>query len=255
VSDDPALARRLEEAGLNNMHTRRQLLYDGWLLFLSPGKAKRGRSVNACFGSTLPLARKIAHCEAVYARHGLPLLFRVTPFAQPSGLDDALAAHGYVAFDETLVQSLALEAPPATAASPDLTLESPLPEAFVEAVGDMRGSPPAQRAAHLERIAQSPLDVTPVIAKRCGEVVGSGMVSIEDDIAGLFDIVVTPAQRRRGIGSAITAALLVRAWERGARHAYLQVTAANGPAVAIYRRLGFATRYAYHYRAREEPVE
>ena len=74
------------------MHTRRQLLYDGWLLFLLAGKAKRGRSVNAHFGSTLPLADKIAHCEELYARHGLPTLFRITPFVQPANLDDRARA-------------------------------------------------------------------------------------------------------------------------------------------------------------------
>ena len=53
-------ARRVEEAGLNYLHSRRQLFHDGWVLFLSPGTAKRARSVNAHFGSTLPLAAKIA---------------------------------------------------------------------------------------------------------------------------------------------------------------------------------------------------
>ncbi|HVE50611.1 MAG TPA: hypothetical protein VNG69_13470, partial [Casimicrobiaceae bacterium] len=75
--DSPS--RRIEEAGLNNIHTRRQLVYDGWLLFLSPGSAKRARSVNAFFGSTLAVDEKIAHCERIYTERGLPLLFRITP--------------------------------------------------------------------------------------------------------------------------------------------------------------------------------
>ncbi len=101
-------AARIEEAGLNALQTRRQLFYDGWLLRVAPGKAKRARSVNAHFGSTLPLPAKIVHCEALYARHGLPALFRITPFVQPPELDAALAARGYAAFEATLVQALPL---------------------------------------------------------------------------------------------------------------------------------------------------
>jgi len=129
-------------------------------------------------------------------------------------------------------------------------MTAPLPEAFVEAVGAMRGSPPTQRAAHLERIAQSPQDIRPVVAWREGRPVASAVLSVEDDVAGLFDIVTASAHRGQGIGTEIVAALLARAWERGARIAFLQVDEGNGPALAIYRRFGFHTCYRYHYRAR-----
>ena len=55
----------------------------------------------------------------------------------------------------------------------------------------------------------------------------------------------------RGIATALVARLLARAWERGARVAYLQVDAGNAPALAVYRTLGFSTSYEYHYRGRE----
>lgn len=247
-------ARLIEEAGFNYLHSRRQLLYDGWLLFLSPGTAKRARSVNAHFGSTLPLARKIAHCEAVYARCGLPPLFRITPFAQPRDLDETLAARGYVAFDRTLVQTVALADALPLASSPaevdGLALSSPMPEAFVEAVGAMRGSTQTQRDAHLERLAQSPLAPIAVVARREGMTVAAGMVCVDDGLAGLFDILTMPSQRRQGIGTCIVSALLAKAWERGAQHAFLQVDESNRAALSIYARFGFATRYTYHYRAR-----
>src|SRR5207248_493504 len=94
---------RIEEAGLNALQTQQQLFYDGWLLRVSPGSAKRARSVNPYFGSTLALDRKIAHCERLYAARDLPTLFRITPFAVPSELDEALAKHGYVVFQPTYV--------------------------------------------------------------------------------------------------------------------------------------------------------
>jgi ribosomal protein S18 acetylase RimI-like enzyme len=251
MSDD-VLARRVEEAGLNNLHTRRQLLYDGWLLFLLAGKAKRARSVNPHFGSTLPVMDKIMHCEALYARHGLPTLFRITPFVQPGNLEAALGERGYVEFDPTLVQVATLELPPAHRGNPDVELDAPLIEAFVEAVGEMRGSPATQRAAHLERLAQSPLDVYPVLARRDGVPVGSGLLAIDGGLAGVFDVVTVEHSQGQGIGTAIVSALVTRAWERGIRHVFMQVTADNAPAVALYRRFGFATVYSYHYRARPD---
>ena len=112
--------RRIEEAGLNALQTQRQLFYDGWLLRLSAGKAKRARSVNAHFGSTLPVDRKIEYCERVYAQHGLAPLFRMTPFDRPAELEAALGTRGYVAFEETLVQAAALgQAPELPAARED----------------------------------------------------------------------------------------------------------------------------------------
>ena len=42
-----------------------------------------------------------------------------------------------------------------------------------------------------------------------------------------------------------------RASDDGARVAYLQVDADNEPARRVYRRLGFADAYAYHYRIRQ----
>ncbi len=244
--------RRIEEIGLNNLQSRRQLLYDGWLVFLSPGRAKRARSVNAFYGSTLPVADKIARCEALYARHGLPALFRITPFVNPQGLDAALAERGYAEFDRTLVMAAPLATPPERPHLADVALTAPLPDAFVEIVGDMRGSPPAQRAAHLERIAQSPHDIRPVVAWSGERPVASGVLSVEDDVAGLFDIVTAPAHRGRGIGAEVVASLLARAWERGARTAFLQVTEDNATALSIYRRHGFKTLYRYHYRARPD---
>lgn len=256
---DSAEVRRMEEFCFNVLQSRRQLLYDGWLLFLSPGTAKRARSVNAHFGSTLPLDEKIAHCEALYARHGLSALFRLTPCSQPDRLDDALAALGYVAFDRTLVQTCALDAalPIAADAVPpdDVELSSPLPDAFVEAVGAMRGSNATQRAAHLERLAQSPLALVPILARKDGATVASGMACVDRHFAGVFDVVTAPSQRRKGLGTLIVSALLRKAWERGAREGFLQVDESNRVALAIYRRFGFATRYAYHYRARAAEVE
>ncbi len=244
-------ARRMEEAGLNALQSQRQLFYDGWLLRVAPGKAKRARSVNAHFGSTLPLARKLAYCEQVYAARRLPLLYRITPFVQPAALEAELAARGYVAFEPTLVQAMPLErAPPLPAAMAGIVLGTPPPGAFVQAVGALRNSPPEHVATHLERLVHAPYERLGVIATLDGRPVGTGQIGLEDGYAGVFDMMTAEDCRGHGIASLIVASLLAWAWEQGSCVAYLQVSADNAPALGCYRRYGFVTQYTYHYRGR-----
>ena len=245
-------ARRIEEAGLNALQTQRQLFSDGWILRVSPGKAKRARSVNPHFGSTLPLDDKIAHCERVYGERELPTLFRITPFVQPGNLDEALVRRGYRPFETSLVQAVELVGgalPPHDEAG--VALVEPSIDAFVDAVAALRGLPPGQRDAHRERLSHSPLDGRHVLALVDGEPVAAGKSAREGDVVGVFDVVTAPHARGRGIATALVARLLARAWDRGARVAYLQVDAGNAPALAVYRRFGFETIYAYHYCGRE----
>ena len=241
---------RIEEAGLNALQTQLQLFFDGWLLRVSPGKAKRGRSVNPHFGSSLPLATKIDRCEAVYAARGLPALFRMTPFAQPAALEGVLDRRGYVGFDSTLVQVMSLARIPDVARRADVELVAPPIAEFVDAVGAMRDSPPAQRAAHLERLACTPLAMRAVIARIDGRTVAAGQAAIDGDLAGLYDMMTVEDLRGNGLATMIVDALLAWAAARRVTHAFLQVNDDNAPALAVYRRFGFVTAYAYHYRGR-----
>jgi RimJ/RimL family protein N-acetyltransferase len=243
--------RRLEEIGLNALQTQRQLFYDGWLLRVSPGRAKRARSVNAYFGSSRPLADKIAYCERIYEAAGLPTLFRMTPFNQPADLEAALAGRGYRAFETTLVQTAPLAVAPEVAPAPDVELSAPDVTAFVSAVATMRRSPPEQQAAHLERLRNTPLRRHGVLASIDGVPVASGQAVLDDGMAGIFDVVTGDRHRRRGLATQVVGRLLAWAWSNGAHAAYLQVDGENAPAHAVYRKFGFVTRYTYHYRARE----
>lgn len=239
--------RRVEEIGLNALQTQRQLFYDGWLLRVSPGKARRARSVNAHFGSTLPLADKIRYCERLYEERHLPVLFRMTPFVQPAELPLALAERGYEAFDPTLVQVARLDAPPESSDVVSVDVVTPTAAVFADAVAALQEATQEQRDAYYERLIASPLATRVLLAVMDGRPVGVGTVMLEDGLAGIFSMATAPDVRKRGIASAILAKLLTWAWEHGAAHAYLQVDAQNSGALAVYRKFGFATAYTYHY--------
>ena len=245
---DPRLAR-IEEAGLNASQPREQLLLDGWLLRFSPGKARRARSVNAIAPGRLPLAEKLVVCRRWYERFRLPLLVRVTPFSEPAGLDQHLAAAGFAAYDETRVMTCTLdriEAVGATGASP----REVDAWTFGAAVGWLRGSSAGQIEAHQRRLLDSPLgDCTIRLVAFDDDVpVAAGQVVVENELAGLYDIVTAEAARGRGFGRTLSRRLLEAAAAMGAGTAYLQVDVGNEPARRIYSALGFADRYAYWYR-------
>jgi ribosomal protein S18 acetylase RimI-like enzyme len=252
----PELLSRVEDASLNASAPPEQLLMDGWLVRYCPGKAKRARCINAIAPGRLSLSERIALCEPVYEGAGLPIIMRITPFSVPAGLDDALDMLGWRRFDDTRVMVLAGFAPPqAPAPGPGLVIEPTDSECFAEEIGRLRGSPPSQRAAHVQRLARAPVPHTALLARREGQVVACGQMAIETNLVGLYDIYTAASERDRGLGRLLCQHLLQRAHELGARSAYLQVDADNAPARRIYERLGFADAYAYHYRTSDPDAQ
>ncbi len=246
--------RRIEEQSLNVAHFAPQIFYDGWLLRLLPGRTKRARSVSAFFGSSRDVVHKIRHCEEIYAEAGLPALFRSTPFDMPRDLDGVLAAQGYTRFDDTLVMVATLERPPHAGADSALEVRLPSLAEYCAAVAVIRGSSDEQRAVHQARLTGTPIERRGAVVYADGRPVASGQLACEDGIAGLFDLVVADGMRRKGHATALCARLFAWAWDHGMRTLYLQVTADNEAAVALYRRFGFTAGYGYHYRARPHEI-
>ena len=112
-------------------------------------------------------------------------------------------------------------------------------EAFAQRIGGFRGSPPAQRKAHAERLANSPVPFFAFELCAEGQPVACGQFALEDDLVGLYDVFTTAPARRRGLAGALCKHLLTYARLRGARHAYLQVESENRAARSLYHRLGF----------------
>jgi GNAT superfamily N-acetyltransferase len=189
----------------------------------------------------------------VFAAAQLPMVVRITPFTRPAGLDGELAARGFGAIDDTRVMIAPrlshLQAP---ALPSGLKWAEMGHAAMAEAVGALRGSPLAQRAAHAERLATAPVPFKALAIKRSedGVLVACGQSASEGDLVGLYDVFVIKAMRGRGLASALCTKLLTDARAVGAKSAYLQVEADNHAARAVYAKLGFADGYGYHYRTR-----
>jgi ribosomal protein S18 acetylase RimI-like enzyme len=249
---------RVEDAGLNASAPPQQRWVDGWLVRFCVGKAKRARCINAVAPGRLPVADKLALCQRVYDEANLPLIVRITPMSQPPALDTWLEAKGLRAFDDTRVMVHSdlsrIEREPLDA---DISLQRVGHSAFAQIVGQLRGSPLSQQQAHAQRLDLSPVPFEGWVLRRAGEspVLACGQCAAEADMVGLYDVFTAATARNQGLARKLCAELLRRAHEKGAKTAYLQVDASNLAARAVYRRLGFADGYAYHYRTSAEQVD
>jgi ribosomal protein S18 acetylase RimI-like enzyme len=250
-AQDAALLSRIEDAGINASATPQQRWLDGWILRFSPGKAKRARCINAVATGRQPPERKLELAREAYAQAGLPLIVRMTPFTQPEGLDRLLESMGMHTLDDTRVMVLPRLDDLEEAGLPrGVSVHRVGHEPFAHAVGGLRGSALAQRQAHAQRLALSPVPFEAYVAKRDedGTLLACGQFALENDLMGLYDVFTAPGARGQGLAQALCRGLLVRARQRGARVGYLQVEGDNEPARSAYRRLGFDDAYAYHYR-------
>ena len=75
-----------------------------------------------------------------------------------------------------------------------------------------------------------------VIATTGGRPAACGSVWVTGDTAGIYDVATLPEDRGRGLGYAVTAALMEIGRDRGATRAVLHATELGRP---IYERLGF----------------
>jgi len=107
-------------------------------------------------------------------------------------------------------------------------------------VARLRGSPPTQAAAERLRIAHLVLPALYIAVQVDDQPAASGCVVIDDDVAGIFNMVTTPAQTRfratRQRSSSTCCgmrALPARRW------AYLQVDAANAAARCVLPQVRF----------------
>lgn len=245
------LARRAEEAGLNASTPPQQQRIEGWLIRLSPGKAKRSRCVNALDEGSLPLDELLRRCAGAFASAGLPLCVRVTPFSRPVDLDAHLAAQGWSRFDLTDVMVRPrlddLPEPVLTAGQMIAAVNAP---AYAAVVGVLRGSSRGEIEAHAQRLLESPVPYRGHCLRDAeGALLACGQFAREGGIVGLYDIFTPTEQRGRGHARTLCLALLQRARAEGAAEAYLQVSSDNLVAQRVYQRLGFESAYRYHYRS------
>lgn len=108
-------------------------------------------------------------------------------------------------------------------------------------------------APRLAVMARAPGPRTGILARVEDRPAGVAFVAAAGPVAGIHAIEVVPALRRRGAGLLLLRHAAWWARRHGALHVALYVTEANGPANALYARMGMSPGPRYHYRVMKEP--
>ncbi len=124
----------------------------------------------------------------------------------------------------------------------------------LHAQGFRQGWPEADFAAYLADAARTPAYVACDARRR---IAGFAMLRLAGDEAELMTIAVDPKWRGKGVGRALLEAGLADLLMSAARRLFLEVAADNAPALALYRRQGFAEigrRNGYYPRPDGQPA-
>lgn len=214
-----------------------------WLLRVSGGDTKRVNSANPIVAEAHP-AEVMTAAERLYAEHDLPCRFRLTPLAHAEA-DAALANAGYEVIDRSWTMVATLAPTPI-----DVMVSTRADAAWLARVEPLSGRSPEAAVVQARLLAAMPGPLALAAIEEEGVTLAAGYASIGCGRAQLSDIVVAPYARGRGLGRRLVAGLLGWAHAQGCREAMLQVLDGNQVARGLYRSLGFADAYPYHYRVR-----
>jgi GNAT superfamily N-acetyltransferase len=242
---DLAGVRRLEELAFRGWPALESRDIAGWRLRFSGGYTKRSNSINALGPDAQTDVATLQSLEAAYLARGQAPVWRLSPLAPPAA-GDLLAGRGYRTIERSLLQVCPLHA--GFGADPDVRIFPQPTPAWIEAFCAHSPVRPEHRDAMRRMLGAIAPPAGFAFVESEGRPMAMAIGAVQGDHMGLFDVLVMPHARRRGLARRVTESLYAWAYGEGARFAYLQVVATNQAALALYAAQGFRTAYEYEYR-------
>lgn len=178
-----------------------------------------------------------------FRERNVPHLWFLNVDSRPPNLEQFLLAHGWVRLREGVGMAIDLSAiaepfPP----PPDLTIEQVVDEEGVRLWGtfhrylenDQRDEPRERLYISLGLVGDQPL--RHYLARLGGEPVGALSLFLGQEAVGIYNVEVAQARQRRGVGTAMTRAVLEEARSLGYHVGVLGPTRESR---SMYERLGF----------------
>ena len=218
--------------------------YGDWLLRAGGGFTGRANSALVVGYPPAPPTDAVAEVGRWYASRGLRPQAQV-PLPGAEVADAAFATAGWTTVEDVLV----LTAPLASWSAPAVRVDlAPEPDAAWLTGYRYRGTPLPPVAHRILVATDDPVFASVRLAPEPAPLAAVARGVLVEDWLIVTAVTVAEAARRRGLGTAVMAALADWARDRGGRRCLLQVVETNEAALALYARLGFTEHHRYHYR-------
>jgi GNAT superfamily N-acetyltransferase len=241
-------AYRMQELAEASWPAREIRDLGAWRLRWSQGHTGRANSVRVAGPADRAVESALAEVVAWYQERGGQPLLQVP---DPSAFDELFEAAGWTKLRRSrmLTSSTALMLATSSRASErgDMQLfvaDAPDGEWLDLYLGDS-----ALGRAEFEHLIATPQQSAYISCRRSdtGELIGVGRGTRIGEWAGASAMVTAPAARRRGVATAVTAALARWSADLGVNRWFLQVFIDTEAALALYDSIGFVKHHDYVY--------
>jgi ribosomal protein S18 acetylase RimI-like enzyme len=244
---DTDLGWRAERALLRAWPALAEQRVDGWVLRFGEGLTRRANSANPLMPQPGNVDHAVADVEARYRSAGLPAIFRVPSLVDPS-VERRLDALGYTAEGETrtLLASASLLD---VRADEGVVLSAKPSVDWLRVLALLQGHDEDSARIYARIVDAIAVPAAFASIRLDGDIRALAYGAVHDRLLCIESVATDAGYRRRGLAARLLAALFAWGVSAGASGVCLQVMTANGPARALYHRLGLRTEvYRYHYR-------
>ncbi|WP_226462129.1 GNAT family N-acetyltransferase [Hydrogenophaga taeniospiralis] len=234
----------IERATLDAVSPERVEALPGWLLPMDSGTVGRARSA-------VPLSHVKADPAVLddildrYAAQGFVPSFRLPDGPAFESLHQGLQARGFARAQPTLTQCGRVQDLLTAQTGPVADLAD-TPDAAWMAMFLGEGLDPVDGASRARSLSRATGTLF-VSLRDDGQAVACGAAAYGHGWLSVHGMRTAASHRGRGLAGRVLQAMAEEALRRGIHRVFLQVVADNGPALALYRRLGLNTAWTYAY--------
>ena len=235
-----------------------------WILRAAGGVTQRANSIwprNIGGRSDEELSALLSEARSWYGSRRLPVLFQISETTDDaSALHTLMDAEGFTRQSETLVMTFGTEDRPVPApktGAPAVELSSVPSEDWMQVWWHVDGRGGDDERAIALKILSGCSSVYALVRNNDGRPVAVGRLALPEggSRGGIYCMATIPEARRQGFAGAVLYSLLGAGNDSGVTVFWLQVTAANRKAQALYARAGFRISGRYVYRQESVQAE